>query len=121
VRGLVVVAIAAAALGACGGGGATKEAEQLGSASAEGALLAQEAAEGDALGSFTQVHARDLRELARPLEESGSTAELRSLARRISAALGRLHDDPGDRREASRVAALLHTAAARAKRLEEQP
>jgi hypothetical protein len=120
VRRLVVVAIASAALGACGGGGAAKQAEQLGSASAEGALLAQHAADGEALGPFTKVHARDLHELAAPLEESGSTAEVRRLARAVSAALERLREDPGDREQASRVAALLRAAAARAERLEER-
>jgi hypothetical protein len=117
---LVGVVVAAATLAACGGGGAAKQAEQLGSASAEGALLAQEAAEGDALGTFTRVHARDLRELAAPLEESGETAALRRLAVRIGTALQRLEDDPGDRAEAARVASALRGAAARAKRLEQR-
>ena len=117
---LFVVAIAVAALGACGGGGPAKQAEQLVSASAEGALLAQEAAEGDTLRAFTQLHARDLRELAAPLELSGATAELRRLARRIATALERLERNPGDRREASRVGAALRAAAALAQRLEER-
>lgn len=120
-RIVIAAAIVAVAFAGCGGGGATRQAEDLQSAAAEGALLARETAQGDSLTPFTRVHARDLRDVSSPLQEDAATARLRRLARVVTTALETLETHPGDRGRAAGVAVRLRAASAVAERLAAQP
>jgi hypothetical protein len=71
-----------------------KQAEDLGSVAAEGALLAHDAAAGDSTGPFTRVHSEVLREDVHKLEPKLKRRALSRLAEDISAALDELPDEP---------------------------
>jgi hypothetical protein len=73
----------------------SKQAEELGSFAAEGALLAHDAADGRSLAPFTRVHARVLREDVEKLEPHLRDRELTRLADEIASALGELPERPG--------------------------
>jgi hypothetical protein len=72
-----------------------KQAEDLGSVAAEGALLAHEAVDGSSTGPFTRVHSEVLREDVQKLEPKLKERPLVRLAEDISAALEELPDEPG--------------------------
>src|SRR4051812_33291031 len=72
-----------------------KQAEELGSVGAEGALLAHEAADGSSTGPFTRVHSEVLREDVHKLEPKLKQPALARLADEISSALDELPDEPG--------------------------
>ena len=80
----------------------TKQAEELHSVAAEGALLAHEASEGS-VDAFTTEHAKALRKL---LGELRPAIEDPGLARRADAldhALAQLADEPGGRAGAATI------------------
>jgi hypothetical protein len=106
------LAIAAALLAGCGvPGSLEKQAEEVESVAAEGALLAQGAADGDSTAAFTRVHARDLRERVRQLEPAIRDRRLTRLARDTEARLARLENRPADRSAAREVEQALTRAA----------
>ena len=82
-------------------------ADSLASQAAEGSLLAEAAAGGDVTGTFTQEHARDLRDSARSEHETllafpadpsvdPQLSTLRTLSERISNDLDALSGSPAD-------------------------
>jgi hypothetical protein len=102
----------AAVLAGCGGSSSpAKQAEELESFAAEGALLAEDAAAGDTTSAFARVHARELQEQAEALERQASDRRLRLLAKDVARELRRLAEDPGDRRAAARAERTLRKAA----------
>jgi hypothetical protein len=129
----IFVAVLALVLAACGGGELTqktltKEVESIGSAAAEGGLLAHDTADGRSTHAFTAVHSQVLAEQAMKVEKRLASAEVspglegkRSqadrLAARVQSDLQRLHDHPADRDSARTVAAQLDQAAKAAEEL----
>jgi hypothetical protein len=89
----------------------TKQAEELGSVAAEGALLAHDAADGASTGPFARVHSEVLGEDVHKLEPKLKQRALIRLADEISGALEELPDQPGA------VAQRLDDAADRAEEL----
>jgi hypothetical protein len=71
-----------------------KQAEDLGSVAAEGALLAHDAADGSSTGPFTRVHSDVLHKDVEKLEPKLKERPLVRLAAEISSALDQLPDDP---------------------------
>jgi hypothetical protein len=71
-----------------------KQAEDLGSVAAEGALLAHDAADDSSLGPFTRVHSEVLRKDVEKLEPKLKKPELEQLAEQITSALDSLPDHP---------------------------
>ena len=104
----------------CGSSSPQKQAEELGSVAAEGALIAHDASEGDTTDAFTRVHSRALREQADSIERQAADARLARLGRRIAGALDRLADDPGDQDAAALIQRELERAADEAGELEQQ-
>jgi hypothetical protein len=88
----------------------SKQAEEVHSVAAEGALLAHEASEGS-LDSFTTEHAKALRKLLGQLRPAIEDARLAEPADAVDAALTSLADHPGDRANASRLERRLDDAA----------
>ena len=88
----------------------SKQAEEVHSVAAEGALLAHEASEGS-LDPFTREHARALRKLLGQLRPAIEDARLAETADAVDAALTSLADHPGDRANASRLERRLDDAA----------
>jgi hypothetical protein len=88
-----------------------KQAEDLGSVAAEGALLAHDAADGSSTGPFTRVHSEVLREDVQKLEPKLKQRVLIRLADEIRSALDELPDEP------DAAARRLDDAAARAEAL----
>jgi hypothetical protein len=125
--------ICALVLAGCGGGTLSKQtlekdAGSIQSLAAEGTLLATQAAEGEGTHYFTRVHARYLEQDAAKLQRKLASArpdptldQKRSAAAALAALvdeqLGRLHDAPGDRRLAERLAARLKQVADSAEKL----
>jgi hypothetical protein len=123
----IFVAVLALVLAACGGGELTqktlkKEVESIGSAAAEGGLLAHGTADGRSTHAFTAVHSRVLAEQATKVEQKLSSAEVSPglegkrrqadrLAAKVQSELERLHDHPADREVARAVADRLDEAA----------
>jgi hypothetical protein len=128
-----VLSICALVLAGCGGGTLSKEtfqkdAESIQSLAAEGALLAAQAAEGEGTHYFTRVHSlyleQDAAKVRRKLASARADSTLdqkRSAAAALAASvdeqLGRLHDAPGDRGLAERLAAELKQVADSAEKL----
>jgi hypothetical protein len=73
-----------------------KQAEEISSISAEGALLAQEVVEGDVTDTFARVHAEALRKKLSELEPKVEVDELARLLRRADAGLAQLEDASAD-------------------------
>jgi len=71
-----------------------KQADDLGSVAAEGALLAHDAADGSSTGPFTRVHSGVLREDVVELEPKLKQRALSRLADDIASALDELPDRP---------------------------
>jgi hypothetical protein len=114
--------VLAAALGLLVGGcivptDPAKQAEEIGSIAAEGALLAHDAAEGDTTETFTHEHAEALRRNLAKLEPKVEVAELARLLDVTDAQLERLAAAPGDQASAARVERRLDEAAKRGEEL----
>jgi hypothetical protein len=117
-RALSLAVALTLAIAACGSSSSpTKQAEELESVAAEGALLAHDAAEGDTTSPFTTVHARALGELAAKVERAAATERLERLARTVGSELARLERSPSDRHGAASVEQSLEDAAKAAERL----
>jgi hypothetical protein len=99
-------------------GDPAKQAEEIHSIAAEGALLAHDASEGDTTSPFTRVHAEALRKNLAKLEPKVSHAALHSLLEQTDAALSELTDAPGDERRAARLEQWLERIAKLAEELE---
>jgi carboxypeptidase C (cathepsin A) len=106
-------------LAGCGSTSPKKQAEDLGSIAAEGALVAHDASEGSTTHVFTRVHSRALREKANSIDRQAADPRLERLAGRIADALERLADDPDDRGGAARIQRQLEQAADDAGKLEQ--
>jgi hypothetical protein len=98
------------------GSTASKQAEDLHSLAAEGALMAHDAREGDEWTPYRQAHSKELAKETSSLEASATTRALAGLARRIAADLERL--GRADRREAVVLERRLDAAAKQAEQLE---
>jgi hypothetical protein len=90
---------------------AAKQAEDVHSVAAEGALLAHDAAEGSTTSTFTRVHGRALRDLAANVEDAPKTPAIGRLAGRVASALDELADNPGDQKRAAQLQRQLERAA----------
>jgi hypothetical protein len=88
----------------------SKQAEEVHSVAAEGALLAHEASEGS-LDTFTSEHATALRKLLGQLRPAIEDAQLARTADAVDAALTSLVEHPGDRTNAGRLERRLDAAA----------
>jgi hypothetical protein len=96
---LVALAGAAAALAAAGCGVPSepkKQAEEVESVAAEGALLAHDAAEGRTTGTFARVHAQALRERLKALRPKIVERELARIERNVDSALRQLAENPDE-------------------------
>jgi hypothetical protein len=129
----ILVAFVLLALSGCGGGELTqsslaKEIESIGSAAAEGGLLAHDAADGRSTHAFTAVHSQVLAEQAAKVEEKLSSADAPPglegrrrradrLAVEVQSELERLHDHPADEELARAVAGRLDRASKDAEEL----
>jgi hypothetical protein len=94
----------------------SKQADDIASVAAEGALVAHDAAEGDTTATFTREHAADLRSALAKLEPKVEVRELSRLLATTDRALGALEDDPGNRMRAKVVERSLDRASRRAAR-----
>jgi hypothetical protein len=107
---VIAAAGAAVALAAAGCGVPSepkKQAEEVASVAAEGALLAHDAAEGRSTDPFTRAHARALRERLAPLRPKIVERRLARIAAEVDEALGELEAEP----RTARVEARLDEAA----------
>jgi hypothetical protein len=95
----------------------SKQAEEVHSVAAEGALLAHEASEGS-LDAFTSEHAKALRKLLEQLRPSIEDQRLARLAAGVSASLEELAADPGNKARAGELERGLDHAASAAEGLE---
>jgi hypothetical protein len=96
---VVALAGAAAALAAAGCGVPSepkKQAEEVESVAAEGALLAHDAAAGRTTATFTRVHAEALRERLKALRPKIVERELARIERNVDSALRQLADSPAE-------------------------
>jgi hypothetical protein len=89
----------------------SKQADEIESIAAEGALLAHDASEGGTTGPFVRVHADALRELLRALQPKVEVDVLRRLLLDTDRSLTTLAGAPGDRALASRVERTLSKVA----------
>jgi hypothetical protein len=112
-RALVIV-VALAAAGCAVPSSVPKQAEDVASIAAEGALLAGDVADEDSTTPFATTHARALRRNAEELRKAIRQPELRSVADGVVAELTRLASSPSDRSVAARVERALDHAAQRA-------
>ena len=94
-----------------------KQAEEVGSIAAEGALLAHDASEGDTTGTFTRVHARELAKKADQLAPKIREGELRRVAEAVGVDLERLADDPRDEHGAAQLEKRLDDASEQAEEI----
>jgi hypothetical protein len=88
----------------------SKQAEEVHSVAAEGALLAHEASEGS-LDTFTSEHAKALQKLLGQLRPAIEDERLARTADNVDAALSDLAEHPGDRANASELERRLDDAA----------
>ena len=102
IAGAAVLAVALV-LTACQPTDVAKQAEEVASVAAEGALLAHGAAEGTTTDTFAREHAEALRTLLGQVRGVIEDERLARIAADVDAALGRLADDPGDEPAAARV------------------
>jgi hypothetical protein len=94
----------------------SKQADEIASVAAEGALLAHDAAEGDTTATFTRVHSGELRSKLAQLDPKVDVQVLSRLLATTDEALGLLEDDPADRTRARVVERRLDRASRRAAR-----
>ena len=118
-RRLTVLAAATLLLAGCGSQSEKKQAGDLGSVAAEGALVAHDASEGSTTDNFTRVHGRALRDLAKKVQGAPAAPSVGRLASRIARELDELADNPGDEGRAALIERRLERAAKRADDLEE--
>ena len=78
-----------------------KQAEEVHSVAAEGALLAHDASEGSTTGTFTREHAKALRKLLRPLRSAIENKRLAEVADDVDRTLSELERTPGDEERAA--------------------
>jgi hypothetical protein len=88
----------------------SKQAEEVHSVAAEGALLAHAASEGS-LDTFTREHAKALRKLLGELRPAIEDEKLAAVGGAVDSALTSLADDPGDQAKAGRLQRQLEEAA----------
>lgn len=98
-----------------------KQAEEIASRAAEGALLAHDAAEGDTTATFTRVHADALRRKVEALASQIDHPRLARVARTVAAALERIGADADDRGAAIGVEIRLERAARTAEAIGKSP
>jgi hypothetical protein len=120
----VGVTLALLALAGCGGGGTLskeelqKQYEAIQSLAAEGALVADGAADGRTTETFVAVHSLYLSEAAGKIETDLRSAKgpqpAVSLARQVADDLDRLHEEPDDPALARRLSEQLRASAAAA-------
>jgi hypothetical protein len=91
-----------------------KQAEDVASIAAEGALLAHDAAEGDTIASFRRMHAQALRAQLEELRAAIADRRLAPIAATVSTELRRLEEDAA---AAPQVVRELERAAAEAEEL----
>lgn len=125
--------IALLAVSGCGGGSSVSQSElqkqfaAIQSLAAEGALVADGAADGRSTDVFVRVHTGYLAEAAQKVATTLSSvratgaadrdrARAARLAGRVASRLAALGSDPGDRAQARRIAAQLRNDAAIAER-----
>jgi hypothetical protein len=130
---LLLISVVLLVAGGCGGGGSVsqkdvqKQFEAIQSLAAEGALVADGAADGRTTGVFVRVHTGYLDKAARKVEGQLSSARASGAAERdrvraarlassVAGELGRLGDDPGDRAGARRIEQQLQRGASAAER-----
>jgi len=95
------LALAVVLLAGCGAPqDPAKQAEDVHSVAAEGALLAHEASE-ESLDAYTTEHAKALRKLLGEVRSAIDDPRLARRADEVDAALATLADDPGDRKRAA--------------------
>ena len=116
-RRLTMFAAATLLLAGCGSQPAKKQAGDLGSVAAEGALVAHDASEGSTTDNFTRVHGRALRDLAKNVQDAPAAPPVGRLAARIVADLDALADNPGDEQRAGRIKRDLERASKQANAL----
>jgi hypothetical protein len=131
-RGLLISAVLLAAAG-CGGGGSVSQSdvnrqfEAIQSLAAEGALVADGAADGRTTDVFVRVHTGYLDHAAQRVATKLSSDQAEGaverdreraarLASQVADELARLSDDPGDRAGARRIEKQLRRDAALAER-----
>ena len=115
---LVLVPLLSLLLAGCGvPSEPSKQAEEMGSLAAEGALLAHDAAEGSTTATFTRVHSEALGKALRTLRPKLRREELQELAAQVSRGLDRLARDPGDEAAAARIERELEDAGKQAEEL----
>jgi hypothetical protein len=88
-----------------------KQADEVHSVAAEGALLAHEAAEGDTRGTFAREHAEALRKLLGKLRPAIEERRLATVADDVDSTLAELARAPGDRERAAGAERKLERAA----------
>ena len=102
----------------CGSAGTVeKQADEVGSIAAEGALLAHDASEGGTTATFTRVHARELAKKADKLAPKIRNGSLERVARSVGSDLERLADDPGAESRAAQLERRLDDASKRAEEI----
>src|SRR3954454_3882521 len=116
-RRFSVLAIATVLVAGCGAQSETKQADDLGSVAAEGAVGAQDAGGRSSTPNFTRGHGRALRDLAQKVQAAPAAPPLERLAARITTDLDTLADNPGDERRAGRIQRDLERAAKQANAL----
>jgi hypothetical protein len=88
-----------------------KQAEEVHSVAAEGALLAHEAAEGDTRDTFAREHAKALRKLLGKVRPAIEEPRLATVADDVDRTLAELARTPGDRERAAGAERKLERAA----------
>jgi hypothetical protein len=95
----------------------SKQAEDVHSVAAEGALLAHDASEGSTTSTFTAEHAEALRKLLSPLRAAVEDERLAEIADDVDRTLGDLARAPDDERRAAAAERRLDRLAADAEEL----
>ncbi len=130
---LLLISVVLLVAAGCGGGGSVsqkdvqKQFEAIQSLAAEGALVADGAADGRTTDVFVRVHTGYLDKAARKVEGQLSSARASGAAERdrvraarlassVAGELARLGDDPGDRARARRIEQQLQRDASAAER-----
>jgi hypothetical protein len=94
-----------------------KQAEEVASIAAEGALLARDAREGETTETFTRVHARELAKKAQQLVFRTRDVELKRVAISVESDLQVLSEYPGQRQVAAGMERGLADSAKRAEEI----
>jgi hypothetical protein len=94
-----------------------KQAEDIGSIAAEGALLAGDTAEGDTTTQFAETHAQALQKNAESVAAAITHGDLRQVAADVVAALEQLGSSPDDRGVAGKARARLEAATKQAEEI----